>query len=74
MASRSRKPPPPAAAVPAPAAPQPGLPVRLLPHDWPFLYSVLANGDVVINKRLPAAAPTARSRKRVDTDAGDALM
>lgn len=31
-----------------------GKPVRLLAHDWPFLYSVLNNGDLVVNKRLTA--------------------
>jgi hypothetical protein len=73
MASRSRK--PRAAVEPAaPVVPNPGLPVRLLAHDWPFLYSVLANGDVVVNKRLAAARPTQPSRQRDDADAGDALM
>ncbi|MDR7269539.1 hypothetical protein J2X20_002168 [Pelomonas saccharophila] len=73
MASRIRKP---RADVdpPAPVVPGLGLPVRLLPHDWPFLYSVLANGDVVVNKRLALAQPAKAGRKRVDTDAGDALM
>lgn len=30
-----------------------GMPTRLLPFDWPFLYSVLPNRDLVLNKRLP---------------------
>lgn len=72
MASRSRKPPPAAAEPPSPAALNPGLPVRLLPHDWPFLYSVLANGDVVLNKRLVLSQPAARSRKRADADGDEA--
>lgn len=73
MASRTRKP---RADVdpPVPVVPGLGLPVRLLPHDWPFLYSVLANGDVVVNKRLAQAPTTARSRKRIDADTDDALM
>jgi hypothetical protein len=37
-----------------------GMPTRLLPYDWPFLYSVLANGDLVVNKRLPLADPPRR--------------
>lgn len=32
-----------------------GKPIRLIAQDWPFLYSVLPNGDLVINKRLPVA-------------------
>ena len=52
-------------------APRPGLPVRLLPHDWPFLYSVLANGDLVLNQRLPRAR-VARQRAAQEDD--DALM
>ncbi len=71
MASRERKPRA-EAEPPAAVAPNPGWPVRLLPHDWPFLYSVLANGDVVVNKRLAVAAPATRSRKRSDTETGDA--
>jgi len=40
---------------------QPVMPIRLLPYDWPFLYSVLANGDLVTNKRLPSAPAKAAS-------------
>lgn len=40
------------------------MPVRLLPHDWPFLYSVLPNRDLVINKRLPPAPRAAEPRKK----------
>jgi hypothetical protein len=43
--------------------PQPlreGMPTRLLPYDWPFLYSVLASGDLVVNKRFPLADPPRR--------------
>ena len=50
------------------------MPTRLLPHDWPFLYSVVDNGDLVINKRLPLAPRPASKRKRVEKDADDALM
>jgi len=43
-----------------------GKPVRLLAHDWPFLYSLLRNGDLVVNKRLPATSRSlAHSRKEV---------
>lgn len=73
MASRSRKPRADVEPV-ALATPGQGLPVRLLPHDWPFLYSVLANGDMVVNKRLVAARPAKAGRKHVDTDTGDALV
>jgi hypothetical protein len=48
------------------------MPVRLLAHDWPFLYSVLANGDLVINQRLPSPPLPMQHRKRADMDAGDA--
>jgi len=58
---------------PEPVVPRPGMPVRLLPHDWPFLYSVLANGDLVMNQRLPMSRPKA-NRKRTDGDGDDALM
>jgi hypothetical protein len=51
-----------------------GMPVRLTLFDWPFLYSVLSNGDFVINKRLPQPAPPRRSRKHAREDAGDALI
>ena len=67
------------AAAPSAPAPEPtafrppGIPVRLLPHDWPFLYSVLANGDLVINQRLSVARPKP-GRKRTDGDGDDALM
>jgi len=40
---------------PSSIPPPVGRPVRLLAHDWPFLYSVLPNGDLVVNKRLQAA-------------------
>ena len=48
--------------------------MRLLPHDWPFLYSVLPNGDLVINKRLPPPAKPKASLKQLHKDLGDALM
>lgn len=62
--------------TPAEAEAQPlaqGMPVRLLPHDWPFLYSVLPNGDLVMNRRLkaPARRPV---KRREDVDAEDALV
>jgi len=72
MASRKKAAPPPR--EPEPAAPRSGMPVRLLPHDWPFLYSVLANGDLVMNQRLAVPARAKPARKRADTDADDALM
>jgi hypothetical protein len=51
----------------------PGMPVRLLPHDWPFLYSVLPNGDLVMNRRLnvPVRRP---AKRRAEVDAEDALV
>jgi hypothetical protein len=59
---------------PGPVVLRPGMPVRLLPHDWPFLYSVLANGHLVINQRLPLLQGAQQSRRRVDEGADDALM
>jgi hypothetical protein len=73
MASRAKKSTP-SEEEPGPVALRPGMPVRLLPHDWPFLYSVVANGDLVINKRLPPPQPPKRSRQQILKDAGDALM
>lgn len=73
MATSKKKP----ALEPEPSGPlplRPGMPTRLLPRDWPFLYSVVENGDLVINKRLPLATPSPPKRKRVDKDAGDAPM
>jgi len=63
---------------PSPVAPElpvppPGMPVRVLPFDWPFLYTVLANGDLVLNQRLPVK-PKPVARKRTASDADDALM
>lgn len=72
MASRKKAPPP--VEEPGPVVLRPGMPVRLLPHDWPFLYSVLANGHLVINQRLPLAPRPKPVRKRIDKDADDALM
>jgi hypothetical protein len=74
MASRTKKQPPPDDEQVGPLPLRPGMPVRLLPYDWPFLYSVVPNGDLVINKRLPAPAPPKRSRKQVLKDLGDAPM
>jgi len=71
MAARKKAAPPAPEPDPAVFRP-PGMPVRLLPHDWPFLYSVLANGDLVMNQRLPV--PARPRRKRADGDADDALM
>jgi hypothetical protein len=51
-----------------------GMPVRLISFDWPFLYSVLPNGDFVVNKRLPQPEPPRRSRRQAHKDVGDALM
>jgi hypothetical protein len=70
MASRDK----PATPVgePGPVVLRPGMPVRLLPHDWPFLYSVLTNGHLVINQRLPSPQAARKSRRRVDEGANDA--
>jgi hypothetical protein len=68
MASRREPPPPPEAVEPGPMTLRPGMPVRLLVHDWPFLYSVLPNGDLVINKRLPPSRSAARSRAAAEPD------
>jgi len=54
-----------------PVTARPGMPVRLLAHDWPFLHSVLPNGDLVINQRLPSPPRPKQNRKRVDADASD---
>lgn len=43
-------------------------PVRLLAHDWPFLYSVLSNGDLVMNRRLPKPKAPARRRREESAD------
>lgn len=51
---------------------RPGMPTRLLPHAWPFLYSVLPNGDLVVNKRLPPAQPPKRPRRQLLQALGDA--
>lgn len=62
MAARRQPPAPPAEpADPGPLPLRAGMPVRLLPHDWPFLYSVLPNGDLVINKRLPVSRTMPRA-------------
>jgi len=50
------------------------MPVRLLAHEWPFLYSVLPNGDLVINKRLPTPPKPERTGAQLHEDLGDALM
>ena len=73
MATRKKKSTPEEAPT-GPVALRPGMPTTLLPHDWPFLYSVVDNGDLVINKRLPLAPRPAPKRKRVEKDADDALM
>ncbi len=65
MATRKKTPPREQPAAPEMVA-EPGVPVRLLAHDWPFKYSVLANGDLVRNQRIAASvavpAPKARSK------------
>lgn len=61
---RSKKEAEPPEAVVLPA----GKPVRLLVHDWPFLYSVIGNGDLVVNKRLQPSRPAPPQRKRVDEE------
>lgn len=66
-----RKKAPPAAPEPEPVVPRPGMPVRLMPHDWPFLYSVLANGDLVMNQRLPV--PARHRRKSTSSEDDEAL-
>ena len=72
MATRKRKSEPEPEA-PGPVALRPGMPTRLLPHDWPFLYSVIDNGDLVINKRLQLSKPKATNRPRIKKS-DDALM
>lgn len=47
----------------------PGKPVRLIAHVWPFLYSVLSNGDLVMNRRL-ALVPTLTKEQSADAGAG----
>lgn len=63
MATRKKKSTPEEAPA-GPAALRPGMPTRLLPHDWPFLYSVVDNGDLVINKRLPLAPASIQTKAR----------
>ena len=73
MPSRKQKTPPtPPDVAEGPQPLRPAMPVRLLPHDWPFLYSVLPHGDLVMNKRLPPAPAARRSRGQVIEDAGEA--
>jgi len=64
----------PADEPPRHAALPPGTPVRLLAYDWPFPYSVLPNGNLVINKRLPSPPKPQRTRAQLHEDLGDALM
>lgn len=47
-------------------------PMRLLPYDWPFLYSVMENGDLVMNKRLPKPKPSVRRRREESEDEDEA--
>lgn len=72
MATRKKRPKPEEVST-GPVALRPGMPTRLLPHDWPFLYSVVENGDLVINKRLPLVPRPALKRKRVDEGADDVM-
>lgn len=73
MATRKKNPPPEPDSS-GPVVLRPGMPTRLLAHDWPFLYSVVDNGDLVINKRLPLVKTAAAKRARIDKGADDALM
>lgn len=45
--------------------PPAGVPVRLITHDWPFLYSVTAQG-LVINKRVasPTSSKAAEAKRK----------